>query len=126
MSSLGVAQLGTIAAHEVAIRSRLELDRPLLFDAELTIGLVGVEAALLGAFQRHSELGQSHPRLVLRRISGGSAAHVGPGTLWVSLALARIDALVPCEVTRIVARHIRPLLRAVTKLGRPAQHARDW
>jgi hypothetical protein len=127
MSSLGVAQVGTIGPHEVAVRSWLELDRPLLFDAELTIAIVGGDAVLMGAYQRTTELLESHPRLVLRRISGGAAARVGPGTIWMSLALRSVDALVPCERTKIVARHVRPLLRALTKLGRPAQHGgRDY
>jgi hypothetical protein len=122
MSSFGVAQLGTIGPHEVAVRSWLELDRPLLSDAELTIAILGGEAVLMGAYQRTTELAEPHPRLVLRRVSGGAAARVGPGSIWMSLALRSVDALVPCEVTKIVARHVRPLLRALTKLGRPAQH----
>lgn len=123
MSYLGVAQLGTIGPHEVAARSRAELDRPLLYDAELTLGLVGEDAVLLGAFQRPCEIEAPHPRLVFRRISGGPAARVGQGTIWMSLALANKDALIPCEPTKIVQRHIRPLLRALTKLGRPAVYA---
>jgi hypothetical protein len=127
MSLLGVAQLGTIAPHEAAVRSRCELDRPLLFDAELTLALFGGEATFLGAFQREAELGKARGPFVVRRISGGPAARVGPGSIWLSLALARIDALVPCEPSKIVARHVRPLLRVLTKLGRPAQYAgRDF
>jgi hypothetical protein len=127
MSSLGVAQLGTVGPHEVAVRSWLELDRPLLSDAELTLAILGGEAVLMGAYQRTTELAEPHPRLVLRRISGGAAARVGPGSVWMSLALRSVDALIPCEVSKIVFRHVRPLLRAVTSLGRPAQHGgRDY
>src|SRR5262249_42033543 len=75
--------------------------------------------------QRASEVETSNS--LFRRGSGGAAANVGEGTLWVSLALARPSALVACEHTKIVNRYVRPLLRAITKLGAPARYfGRDW
>jgi hypothetical protein len=83
------------------------------------------DAVALGAFQRSSEVAAGVP-LVLRG-SGGAAARVGPGTVWVQLALARPDALVACDAARLLNRHVRPLLAALTKVGALAHYfGRDW
>jgi hypothetical protein len=80
---------------------------------------------VLGAFQRGVEVKTELP--LHRRGSGGAAARVGEGTLWVSLALTRPSALVACEPAKIVNRYVRPLLRELTKLGSPARYfGRDW
>src|SRR5262245_15360701 len=125
MSTIGVAQLGTLAPREIAACSRAALDRALAHDAELVIARASSDAVLLGAFQRGTEV--DTPLAVFRRGSGGAALRVGEGTLWVSLALARPSALVACENAKIVNRYVRPLLREITKLGAPARYfGRDW
>ena len=130
MPTIGVAQLGTVAPRGLAARSRAALDRSLAHDAELVLARPAEDAVLLGAFQRGAEwfASQKGPeRPVFRRGSGGAAACVGEGTLWISLALARPSALVACEPTRIVNRYVRPLLRELSKLGAPARYfGRDW
>ena len=125
MASVAVAYPGALHARDVAARSRDSLDRALAHDAELTIASVADDAAILGAFQRAGEV---HADCTLfRRGSGGAAVRVGPGTLWVSLALARVDALVACTPDRIMNRHVRPLLRALTKSGALAHYfGKDW
>lgn len=40
---------------------------------------------------------------------------LGEGTVHVALALAHPGAIVPCDERRIANRHVRPLLRALTK-----------
>ena len=52
---------------------------------------------------------------------------VGPGTVHVALALASPGALIACDEKRIVNRLVRPLLRALTKVGCLAHFfGRDW
>ncbi len=90
-------------------------------DAQLLVGSPIDEARIAGAFERTTELGMR------RRGSGGATVHVGPGTLWVTLRLARASALVPCEPARLLNRYVRPLLGALTKIGaRAAYFDRDW
>ena len=96
--------------------------------AELVVAVVGDEGLLLGAFQRASTVPLVGPGATMsRRGSGGPEVHVGPGTVYVGLALANPGALVPCDERRIVNRYVRPLLRALTRTGSLA-HAfgRDW
>jgi hypothetical protein len=65
--------------------------------------------------------------MVHRRGSGGPTVAVGPGTLYVSLALAHPSALTACDARRLVNRYVRPLLRALTKSGAQAHYfGRDW
>lgn len=115
-------------AARLAALSRGALDRPLQYDAELILGVPGDEAVVLGAFQRRSEIeDEVGSSVVLRRGSGGAEARVGPGTLWMQLALARPDALVACEPSRLSNRYVRPMLRALTKSGALAHYFdRDW
>ncbi len=52
---------------------------------------------------------------------------VAPGSVHVLLSLASPAALVACDEKRIVNRHVRPLLRALTKTGHLAHYfGRDW
>lgn len=52
---------------------------------------------------------------------------LGPGTLHVLLCLSHPAALVPCDARRLVNRHVRPLLRALTKAGALTHYfGRDW
>jgi hypothetical protein len=121
---IGVARLGAVGAERAAAWSRRALDAPLAADAVLAIGRPTSEAIVLGAFQR-APVGAG-PALV-RRISGGASAIVGPGSLWVTLALSHPSALIGCSPAQIVNRYVRPLRRALTKLGAAAHYfGRDW
>lgn len=122
-SPLGVVRAGQRKARELGAASRAGLDRPLRRGAELTVAVVTDDALLLGAFQRHTFVGSRADR----RGSGGPEVHVGPGTLYVGLALEHPAALLPCDEKRIVNRHVRPLLRALTRSGSVAHYfGRDW
>ncbi|MBX3197759.1 MAG: hypothetical protein KF894_06415 [Labilithrix sp.] len=134
MGSLAIERVDA-SASELAARSRAwDADRG--EDARLTIGSPSDEAIVLGAFQRASELegqrvgaaGVDAPLAVLRRGSGGAAARVGPGCVWLQLSLARPDALVACTADKILNRYVRPLLRALTRAASvPASwFGRDW
>lgn len=129
MSTLGVLRLERAAAARLAAASRAALDRPLAHDGELLLATVEDEAVVLGALQRASELGAADDpgRALLRRGSCGAEAMVGKGSLWMQLALSRPDALVRCEPSRLLNRYVRPLLRALTKVGALAHYFdRDW
>lgn len=129
MSTLGVLRLEGSPAARVAAASRGALDRRLEHDAELLLATLEDDAVVLGALQRASELGEADDpsRALLRRGSCGAEVTVGPGSLWVQLALIRSDALVRCEPSRLLNRHVRPLLRALTKVGALAHYFdRDW
>jgi hypothetical protein len=118
-----------VSAARLALISLTALDRPLLHDAELTLGEPSDEALVLGALQRARELGDADDRAqtLLLRGSCGAEVLVGPGSLWMQLALTRPDALVRCEPSRLLNRYVRPLLRALTKVGALAHYFdRDW
>ena len=128
MSTLGVHRVEA-SARRVAALSRGTLDRPLAHDGELILAVPSDEAVVLGALQRASELGPADDgtRPLLRRGSCGAEVAVGTGTLWMQLALGRSDALVRCEPGRLLNRYVRPLLRALTKVGALAHYFdRDW
>jgi hypothetical protein len=129
MSALGVLRLDAVPASRVAAVSRGALDRRLAHEGELLLATLGDEAVVLGGLQRASELGSADDgaRTLLRRGSCGAEAVVGRGTLWMQLALERSDALVRCEPSRLLNRYVRPLLRALTKVGALAHYFdRDW
>ena len=123
-------RLGDVPPAELAAISRTALDRPLDAVAELVVGVPSSEAVVLGSMQRISELAATPldlDVLVTRRGSGGAECHVGPGTVWMQLALSSTNALVACEPGRLCNRHVRPLLRALAKLGALAHYFdRDW
>lgn len=126
-SSLGVVRGGERSAQDVARLSRAALDRPLRRPAELCVSVVADDALLLGAFQRAASLAFAPPWPLLRRASGGPEVRVGPGTVHVAVALAHPGALAPCDEKRIVNRTVRPLLRALTRMGLVAHYfGRDW
>jgi hypothetical protein len=111
-----------LSASEIAAFSQTALDRDLTADAELLVAAPRDEAVVLGAFQRKSEVTIDLP--LVRRGSGGAAARVSPGGVWVALALRRVAALEPsCNVDNILNRHVRPLLRAI---GAAHYFGRDW
>jgi len=123
-----IVRTGSLTAAHAMRLSQRALDVPLEADAELTVLELTSPATVLGAFQRHHGLpaaAQGAP--LLRRVSGGPFVTVGDGTLHVLLALAHPAALMPCDPARIVNRHVRPLLRALTKSGALAHYfGRDW
>lgn len=125
-----VVRLAAVPALELAAISRTALDRPLAHSAELVIAVPSDEAVILGAMQRFSELagaGVPDTAQVTRRGSGGAEAALGPGSVWMQLALASPGALVACEPDRLLNRYVRPLLRAIAKLGALAHYFdRDW
>ncbi|AKU97093.1 hypothetical protein AKJ09_03757 [Labilithrix luteola] len=125
-TSLGIRTHELDAAEAVAWSSGA-LARPMIAPAELSVFTVRDEAILLGAFQRSSELSPPIRDSVFRRASGGPALRVAPGTLWMQLSLTRPDVLVPCEVSRVLNRYVRPLLKAVTRVAALANYFdRDW
>ncbi len=129
MSPIGVLRIERAPSSQLAAMSRDALDRPLRYDAELIVAEPSDEAVVLGALQRSSELpGQvASSAALLRRGSCGAEARVGPGTLWLQLALARPAALVACEPSRLLNRYVRPLLRALSTVGALTHYFdRDW
>lgn len=63
----------------------------------------------------------------LSRASGGPAVLAGPASLHVMLSLPREDTWLACPPDAILNRHVRPLLRALSRLGSPASYfGRDW
>jgi hypothetical protein len=122
---IGIARLGATPAQDAARVSRASLDRTLSYDAELTVAECTTDAIVLGAFQRGAPVSGAVP--LERRGSGGPSVTVGRGTVHVMLTLAGLSVLVPCDPSRIVNRYVRPLLRALTKLGVTARYfGRDW
>jgi hypothetical protein len=122
---MGVLRAGARGAGELAAHSRAALDRPLRQPGELWTAIASDEALLVGAFQRASQMPTDIP--LARRGSGGPEVRIGPGTIHVALALASPGALTACDEKRIVNRSVRPLLRALTKMGSPAHFfGRDW
>jgi hypothetical protein len=126
MTRLLVRRGDGLPSRLLAALSRGALDRPLRAPAELVVAVPSDHAVLLGAFQRAVEVVGS-PAEAAHRGSGGAAAQVGAGTVWLQLALARTDALVPCDAPRLLNRYVRPLLRSLTRSGATARwFGRDW
>jgi hypothetical protein len=119
---LGVCLAGERSGRDLASLSRASLDRALAHPAELVVSIASDAAAVAGAFQRVHAGGA-----LLRRASGGPEVLVGESTLHVALALATPSSLMPCDEKRLVNRHVRPLLRALTRAGQLAHYfGRDW
>jgi hypothetical protein len=127
---LGIVLAGETDSRAIAASSRVALDRTLRCSAELSIALARDEIVLLGAFQRAAGLGVAVGTPLARRGSGGPEVRVGPGTIHVSIALDNPASLIACDEKRIVNRHVRPLLRALTRAGGTGAVAhffgRDW
>lgn len=128
MASIGMTVRHGLGVAELSAMSRGALDRPLLHDAELLVVVPSEEGILFGAHQRVTEVAAALRTLPLhRRGSGGGETRVGPGTIWLQLALSNSSALVPCPPDRLINRHVRPLLRAITKAGVLVHYfERDW
>lgn len=86
------------------------------------------DVVLLGAHQRRSSaLAAGSSGRVLRRATGGVAVAAGDGTLYACLTLPEPSALVPCAMDRFLNRHLRGVLRALTKMGMRAHYmGRDF
>jgi hypothetical protein len=123
---MGILRAGDRGSREIAAQSRGALDRVLAHPGELWIAIASDEGRLAGAFQRLAgPAGRGIRRA--RRGSGGPEVGVGPGTVHVVLALASPGALFPCDEKRIVNRAVRPLLKALTRVGALAHFfGRDW
>jgi hypothetical protein len=117
---IGIIRAGELAAREVAAHSRASLDRPLRAPAELMVATASDTALVLGAFQRGVGMPQDAP--LVRRGSGGPEVRIAPGALHVLLAMESPGSLVPCDEQRIVNRAVRPLLRALTRVGHLAHY----
>lgn len=117
---IGIIRAGELAARELAAHSRASLDRPLRVPAELMVAIASNEALVLGAFQRGA--GMPDTAALVRRGSGGPEVPVARGALHVLLAMASPSALVACDERRIVNRAVRPLLRALTRVGHLAHY----
>ncbi len=120
MTTPGVWQFGTRDLRATAYASRDAMTRPLAFERQIEIGWPSEDGILRGAMQRTSDA----PAGAIRRGTPGCAVRVGPGTLHVIVALARLD----CDESKILNRHVRPLLHAITKATSvPARYFdRDW
>ena len=99
--------------------------------ARLAVGAVEAGSLSLGAFQRARSCLSPEGlggRALSRRRSGGPTLVLAPGSVRVQLALSSPSALVPdADVPRLLNRHVRPLLRALTKLGAlPRYGGRDF
>lgn len=97
--------------------------------ARLAVATFAEDELVLGAFERRASATISAgSRRVSWRVSGGRALLAGPGSLHVRLALPHASALVgDADVPRLVNRHVRPLLRALTRLGATATYlGRDF
>src|SRR5580658_3371264 len=122
---LGLRLAGKTPASSAVLSEADALDRPLTWDAELTISEVTTAARVIGAFQRGQGMPTKTP--LMRRISGGAPVCVGPGTIHVALALRSPSVLFPIDARKLINRYVRPLLRALTKSGASAAYfGRDW
>jgi hypothetical protein len=118
--------LSECSAREVGMRSLEALDAPLTHAATLRVGVLKDDALFPGAFQRAGSLPDRWP--LVRRASGGPEVRVGAGSVYVGLSLVNPRVAPVCaDHHRIVNRAVRPLLRALTRTGCPAQFfGRDW
>lgn len=116
--------------------SRLALHSQLARNAhptpELRVAVVQEEGILLGAFQRLADVpleARASGRLppVFLRGSGGAAVSLGAETVYLSLRLPHPGALTDADPPRLLNRYVRPLLRGLGSLGKPAHYfGRDW
>jgi hypothetical protein len=113
-------------AREISLISTHAMNAPLTHAAELWLSLAEGSGVLLGAFQRAHEI-EKNAAPIFRRASGGPAIAVSRGTIHIALALSNPAALTPCDAPRLVNRHVRPLMRALSSLGEKTPYfGRDW
>lgn len=125
MEALGVHEPHDGSLRAMASASWHALRGPMVHRAELRVGWGLESGILLGSFQRATDAPAGLS--TLRRATGGAAVNVGEGTLHVLLSLASPSALIPCDEDKILNRHVRPILRALTRSGALAHYfGRDW
>jgi lipoate-protein ligase A len=125
MEALGVHEPHDGSLRALSSASWHALHGPMVHPAELRVGWGLERGIILGAFQRVGDAPPGAP--VARRATGGAAVGVGEGTLHVVLGLSSPSALMPCDEDKILNRHVRPLLRALTRSGALAHYfGRDW
>lgn len=95
---------------------------------QLWIDPIDTPQICLGAFQRAASAVVPQPLPLSRRLSGGPALWLAPPALHLLLTLPSPSALVPdADPHRLLNRHVRPLLRALSLLRAPAHYGgRDW
>ena len=95
--------------------------------------VVEEEAVVLGAAQRAARVVdldacRAAGVRVVRRATAGTAALLAGRSLWLTLALPHVAALVPDATARsLLNRNVRPLLEGLRGLGFPAAYfGREW
>lgn len=124
--TIGLNPHHRLALTELSALSTSSLDRASTHAAELTVAAVTGEGWVLGGMSR---AGDAPPDLETRvvRASGGPAISAGEGTIYVGLSLPRADALTPGGDAQVINRYVRPVLRALGRVGAPAHYfGRDW
>ena len=122
--TIALLPLQTLSAAQAAAVSCARTPVPDEHSASLLVAEITGEAVLLGAFERNLAAVQVP---VFRRGTGGGAAHVGPGVVFVQLSLPSPSALTPAGPDQILNRYVRPVLRALTRSGAPAHYfGRDF
>jgi lipoate-protein ligase A len=122
--TIALLSLQTLSAAEAAALSCAPHPIDEAHQASLLVAEITTEALLLGAFERNLDAGGLP---VFRRGSGGGAAHVGPGVVFVQLVLRSPSALTPAGPDQILNRYVRPVLRALTRTGSLAHYfGRDF
>jgi hypothetical protein len=126
--TLGVRRWFDMDSSALAAASRAALAWDVREDeAELWLARPRGTIVTVGAFDRPHGLTLEEGEAIARRGSGGPPVRIGEGSLWIALLLPRVDALVACDEPRILNRHVRPLLKALTRSGALAHYfGRDW
>jgi len=123
MTKIAAWQFGTRTCAAIANASRDAFARTEAHDVEIEVGFARDERVLLGAFQRACDVPDADRARAIVRGTPGAAVRVGRGTLVVLVSLARID----CDESQILNRHVRPILRALRRVGCAANYfGRDW
>jgi hypothetical protein len=108
---------------QISALSHAAMDAGLAGRAALSVVTSSETGVVIGAFQRFGDAAGAR----VRRVSGGPALRVAPGTVHVVLALRSCDALTPCEPAQLLNRYVRPLLRALTRHAALAHYfGREW
>ena len=95
-------------------------------DPVLLFAETSEQVALLGRYQSFGPgRTDAPPSNVTRRLSGGRAAALGPGVLWISVVLPALTELtapnaLPIAPSRALNRYCRGVLRGLATLGVPA------
>jgi hypothetical protein len=124
---LGLALYSKLSPADLSALSASSLDRALDHDVELYVAAIAGRATILGALQRSGDAPPEPGTDAFARASGGAAARVSPGVVWVSLLLPSPSALADADESQILNRYVRPLLKGLTRAGALAHYfGRDW